>query len=286
MKRREIIFSAAIMVLIILNIASFNKINDIQQRMHNISNLQYEVQNINHSVQGINTEVQMTMDEILEEQLWVREKNYQITNVNLEEDQIDVLIEWSLRELMADEQLSMLYREEDDREWTELQVTNTNGLNYSLEYRLPLKGNYETQVMATSKVSKRSEKLLDLRFKEQLDSRIMTHADVQNHGNQEISVNIDIHNRLENEFIVKNSNDFKMKSANAFLYIDGTLAQELDLLQQNQNFHSDSYSESIYYHDFIKLENQNGVDMENIELRVIITDNLGMKYETIANSWY
>ncbi|WNF35357.1 hypothetical protein RJD24_12895 [Bacillaceae bacterium IKA-2] len=280
------ILTIGIGVLIIYNILSYNKISNLEGTMRMLSNLQSDVQNVNYSVENISQQVDANMNELLKEQLWVPEKGYQITDVNIEENSIDVTLEWSMRDQLHQEQISFLYREESVQEWTELEVSSNSGLNYRLDHTFPLQGNYVTQVIATSEAGKRSEDLLDLRFKEQLDSRIIVYADVHYDGHGDVNVNIDINNHLEHEFMIaKNKNDLKIKSAKAFLYLDGVLLKELNLLKQNQDFHSDSYGESIYYHDYLNLtdevDNEVDRDVPSVELHVIVEDGLGFKYETI-----
>ncbi|WP_226035113.1 hypothetical protein [Aquibacillus saliphilus] len=285
MSKRNISLSIVFATLIIISLVSYIKISNLENRMHTIDNMQHEIQNVNSSVQSISREVHMQMDEFLQEQLWISEKEYQITAVDIEKNTIDVTLEWSLRDLLDQEEISFLYREDSTNEWTELDVKNNNGLNYSTSRTFPLEGNYQTQVIATSDDGKRSEDLLELKFKEQLDNRIITDAFLHPSGHEQFTLDINIHNRLDHEFMLaQNSDDFKIKSAKAFLYAKGELLKELDLLKENRNFHSNSKGENITYHQSLSLGKEIGEHGDNVELRVIIEDGLGLKYETKVNS--
>jgi hypothetical protein len=264
--------------------------NGLEQRMYAFDHLQHEIQNVDHSVQNISSEVHIKMDEFLQEQLWLPEKGYQITNVDVERNTIDVKLEWRIRDLLEKEQMAFLYREKSSEEWTELDVNHNGGLNYSLEYSFPLKGNYETQVIAASESGKRSEDLMTLNFQDQLNTRIMTDAYLHPVGDGHYDVNINIHNSLGHEFMIETTKDiFNIKTANAFLYLDGELKKEWNLLKKGQehesefyhDFHSDQYSENINYHELIRLEEE--VEGK-AELRVIIEDGLGLQYETKVDS--
>ncbi|MDT8862613.1 hypothetical protein N0O92_20645 [Alkalihalobacillus sp. MEB130] len=223
------------------------------------------------------------MDEFLQEQLWIMKKEYKIMNVDIENNTINVLLEWGVRELSEQEELSFMYREVDSKDWTELEVTKRNGLNYSLEYTFPLKGNYETQILATSTTGKRSETLLNLEFKNLLDTRITTDAYLHYSGNGSVDFNVNIHNFIEGELNLTGSKDtFKIKTAKALLYVNGNINREFDILANGQDYHSDEYSEYVNYHNYVDLGEVQ--ELHEVELRVIVEDGLGLTYETIAEA--
>ncbi len=286
MSKQNIIYSIAIGILVIISLLNYVKISNVEDRMQTLDNMQGQIQNVNNSVRNISSQVNSQMDEFLQEQLWIPDKEYKITNVNLKENTIDVILEWSLRDLSDEEKIAFLYREEGTKKWSELEVKNKGGLNYSLEHTFPLNGNYETQVIATSADGKRSEDLLNLKFKEQLDNRIMIDAFLHPRGNGQFEVNINIHNRLKQELMLaENKDDLKVKSANAYLYVNGKLIKEMDILKRNQGMHSDPFTENINYHNSYNLEDK--IDNEaDVELRVTVEDGLGLKYETIADTTY
>ncbi|MFB4169413.1 hypothetical protein [Virgibacillus sp. JSM 102003] len=286
MSKQNIIYSAAIGILVIISLLNYVKISNVEDRLQTLDNMQGQIQNVNNSVRNITSQVNSQMDKFLQEQLWIPEKEYKISNVDLEENKIDVILEWSFRDLLDEEKLAFLYREEGTQEWTELEVKNKGGLNYSLEHTFPLNGNYETQVIATSADGKRSEDLLNLEFKEQLDNRIMIDAFLHPRGDGQFDVNINIHNRLKQELMpAENKEDLKVKSAKAYLYVNGEPIKEIDILEKNQGMHSDSLTENINYHNSYNLNDKIG-DEANVELRVTVEDGLGLKYETKADITY
>ncbi|MFE8699668.1 hypothetical protein ACFYKX_03410 [Cytobacillus sp. FJAT-54145] len=290
MTKRDVLVGIAVAVLIIFNIIHMNKIRVLNEKLQMFEYMQHEIQNVHDSVGSISYNMDTKLEEFMQEQLWVAEKTYKVHSVDLEKNTIDVLIEWSLRDLVDGEEISFLYREAGEENWTELDVTKKEGLNYSLEYTFPLKGNFETQVVATANNGTRSESLLDLNFKEQLNSRISIHSFFHNTGDGHVDMNFDIQNRLDQELpLTKNKEELKMKSAMAYFYLDGKVIKEIDLLNPNYNrnnghynFHSDSHFEGINFNHFLNLEEEVGKDIEDVELRIIVKDGLGLTYETIA----
>lgn len=284
MSKRDVILSLVFGAILIFSILNYNKVNQLERELDLVYNLQHEVQSVNQSVQDISAQMDAKLDEFLQEQLWVYEKGYTVSEVDIQEDKIDVNMAWSIRDLHEQEEVSVLYREEGDSEWTEVEATNLNGLNYTLEHTFPLSGNYETQVVATSASGKRSENLLNLNFKELIDTRMKTGAFVHEIGPGRYDVNIDVYNPLEHELMSsENKENLRIKSAKAFLYVNGELMTEIDLLKQDQAIQSDPYGESIFYQEMIELEGE--VDQGGeIELRVVVEDGLGMKYEINGES--
>ncbi|MFD1039709.1 hypothetical protein ACFQ3N_15080 [Virgibacillus byunsanensis] len=281
LSKRYIIFGVLLGFALIFNLLSYNKISDLEERLHVLDNMQQDVQNVSYSVENISSDLHMQMDEFLQEQLWIPEKEFQTADVDIDNNTINVTVKWSMRDLLQEEKVAFLYREENDIEWTELEVTHTSGLNYSLEHSFPLRGNYETQVIATSDDGKRSEDLLRLNFKEQLENRIMIDAFLHPVAQGEFDMNIDISNPLGKEsMLAGEKDDFRMKSARAFVSVDGEVIKEIDLLKDNENFRSDPYNEGIFYQDFLSLEDKIGKSEGSVELRVVVEDELGLKYET------
>lgn len=277
LKKKDIILVFVVLGLIASNLIHYNKLKSIEYRMDQMNYLQTSIQDVNHSVQQISSRVDLKLDEFLQEQLWIREKDFEIINIDIPANQIEVALDWSLRELSDDESLSFLYREEKEQEWTELEVSSTGHLSYSLSLMIPLRGNYETQLLATSAGGKRSETLFPLHFQEQLETRIQTYATIHQMDNRHFDIHVDIYNSLENE-LSNNNEGFKIKSAKAFLYEAGEVRKEINLLEEHSYFHSDGYRENFSYHGTITLEEQ--VNSSDVELIVIIEDNYGFIFET------
>lgn len=286
MTKKEIYLSISLGVLFFISLMGLFKLKDVEGKLQSLDNMQHQFQMLDGSVQSISSQVHMNMDRFLQEQLWIPNKGYEVTDIDLERNSIDVLFEWSMRDLSESEKLSFLYREENENDWTVLEVQNHNGLNYSIQHTFPLRGNYETQIVATSPVGKRSEELLPMRFNEQLTSRILIDAYLHSGGPGVFDFDISLHNQLEHEFMLsKNKEDLKIKSAKALIYVDGKQVKQWDLFENKQDYMSDQYSESINYHNYIQLKDEYG-ENPDVELRVIVEDGLGLEYEKVAEGMY
>lgn len=282
--KKDIIYLLALGVVIVFSILNYNKTLELQSRLEGIDFLQAEVQNTNHSVQGISSEVQMKLDEFLQGQQWIQEKEYEIINVDLDSNKIKVALKWSLRDLQDDENITLLVREENQESWEELEVVHLGGLNYSAEYTLLLKGNYETQIVASSQSGKRSENLVELNFKEIIENRITINAYLYPSGTGQFDINIDINNPLEDSFsLTEVKEKLKITSAKAFLTVNEKLIKEINLLEENSDYYSEPYGEMIGLYQSLNLEKEIKNPVE-AELRVIVEDGLGLKYETTAEN--
>ncbi|WP_078544950.1 hypothetical protein [Litchfieldia alkalitelluris] len=285
MSKRDKILGIAIGVLIIFNIVSYNKVSNLEERLYMLDSLSHEIDSMNHSVHNISSEVGMRMNEFMQEQLWIPEKNYEVLHVDIEGNTIDVQINWTLREQLQKENVSFLYRETTTDDWTELEATHKDGLNYSVEHTFPLKGNYETQVIASSESGTRSEDLLDLNFKEQLDTRIIINAHLNHNGNRDYDLHIDINNPLKSEFMVDSNREaLKIQSAMAYLTINGKAIKEFNLLELSDNMKPDPDSEYLFYSDFITLDAVEGELGNNAKLHIVVEDGLGLQYEVITDA--
>ncbi|PIB63423.1 hypothetical protein, partial [Pseudomonas sp. 2995-1] len=73
----------------------------------------------------------------------------------------------------------------------------------------------------------------------------------------QFSINIDIYNQLEHEWLQeKNKDDFKVVSAVAHIYNHDILVKEIDILGENEEHFLHPYSENIYLHEFVELEEE------------------------------
>ncbi|MBU9722576.1 MULTISPECIES: hypothetical protein [Bacillaceae] len=285
MSKKDMFFISAIIVLLFFSVINFNKISNLENNLNRVNYLHYDVEDVYNAVHSISYEIDTKLEEFLEEQLWIREKSYLVTQVDLDRETIDVLMEWSIRDLQEGEEVSLLYREESEQEWTELPVNTTNGLNFSVEHTFQLTKNYETQVVASSEEMTRGEGLLELMFDAYMNDRVGIHADAYRFDDNTINISIDIFNTLEHEWLQEhNKNDFKIIKANAYLYYEeDTLLWESDLLEDNEDNFLDSYHENIYFHPLVEIEEEFKEEVDKMKLHVVVVDGLGLIYETVTN---
>lgn len=270
---------------VIFHVITLFKIDHLMENSPTVTNMQMHLQDISSEVYSVSSEVEATLAQFTEEQKWVQGANYSINQVNMANETIHVKFEWYLRELADGDTISFLYRDKNKHEWTEIPVESSGGLNFFAEQTLSIKANYETQVIATSKTGKRSNELVDVNMKEMLEDRVQIDAYLHEANKGEYDANINVYNNYfdTDYFPVTNEQDNKLKSAVAVLSVNGKKVKTYNLTSAD-----DPYVESFELNQHIDLKEIADINIDEIqtvELRVIIEDYFGIKYEQIANMY-
>lgn len=270
----------AIILIVVGAISIINRLTVIDQKLSQLEHMQYEIDNISGSINGISYEVDQRLSEFMKEQLWVQEKKLDIIDIDNESNIADIHVNWTLRDLYKDEEIALLIRNKDESEWEEHPVTSQSGLNYTFEDSFPITNNYEIQMLATSEDRQRTEKLLDLNIKDMLDSRVTIDAHINHIGVDDrydlfIFINTNADMVLNEHVTSQPSKMVEIKNANAYIYADGEVYEEIDLLQDNTNIVNGHHYE---YFGEVVIENA-----REVELRVIVEDELGWKYESVQD---
>ncbi|WP_102028165.1 hypothetical protein [Salirhabdus sp. Marseille-P4669] len=286
MEKREMVLvgaGAAFIAIIILLWINISKLNDIEERLTLYDNVQYEMENIRNNLHNISADVQAKMDDFVEQQIWVQDKAYELSDVDSKEMTVDVHLRWNLRDLEEGEKLSFLYRGEGDEEWEQIDIPENDALGYTLDYEFPMNQNFETKIVAKSEVGIRSEAFLTLPFKDQFHDRIIIDAFFLPATESDYNLDINIFNEKNLQYMQEfyNDNRLKMTSAKATILIDGESIQEIDLMKEADDFHSDQYVEGITYTDLISLEQKK---WDTLQVHIQVEDGLGIKYERIIES--
>ncbi|MCM3584568.1 hypothetical protein M3182_02275 [Mesobacillus maritimus] len=278
---KNYILGIAIGISYVLSGVILFKISGLENKLESMETLSHQISSVDTNIQSVSSEVQTKVDDYLQEQKWISQKDYEVKKLDLTNQTVDVALKWSLRDLLDEEKVSFLYREEETQNWTELKVIETGGLNYSLQHTFPLDGNYETQLIATGKNGKRSEPLLSLRFNEMLTNRITIEAYLNPGDEDQYDISIHVNNPLENETLpIQDYNDLKIKRAQAVLYVRDHVWKKWDLLKQHNDFNESEFVESLDFTDTVQMDKiQND---EKVELHVIVEDFLGLQYKTKA----
>lgn len=284
MSKKDIVLIGLIGILLIVNVVSLNRMRSLQEQMEMNEHLQTQIQNVEYSIQDITAQLDQKLTEFNQKQLWIQGKEYNILQSDRKDHTIDVGVKWSLKDLQKDEKVLFLFREHGDHQWTELEVTQKNGLNYYVDHTFSLNENYETQVVAVSEEGKRSEDLLQLNFNEQMNQRMQTNAFVYQAGNGMFEINVDIENNLVTEFpLTANPEELKITSAKAKLLFNNQVLREINLLNDSEFLQHDNYLETLHYNNMLNLKEEED-EFGNVELHVTIEDSLGFTYETIGYS--
>ncbi len=268
-----------------VNIANLTKMNSLEDQLEMNEHLQSQIQNVENSVQDISSQLDQKLSESTQKQQWVQGKEYTIKDSDIEENTINIAMNWSLKELKQDEKVLFLYREHGENEWIELEVEQGTGLNYHLEHPFSLKRNYESQIMAVSKEGRRREDLFNLNLNEQIKQRMHINAFVYQAGNGMFDVNVDIENILKTEFpLTNNTEQLRIKSAKATLLYNGQVLRKINLLEDSEFLQHEDYMETLHYNSMLNLEDEVGNEIGDVELHVNVQDELGFIYKTIGLS--
>lgn len=279
--RNKIIATVIGLIIILFIFLVSDQFEKINYKLDELRMYQSEVESIRSSIDSISVEMDMRLNEFLQEQLWIQEKGLHIVGIDTEKNNANVKIEWTLRDLLAKEHMSLLYRKVNEKEWAELETSSVGGLNYTLEHTFSIKDNYELQILATSAEGQRSEKLIDLNLEEMINSRVtidaQIHATVSNQYDLIVYIYNNMEMAMEDYMLADDLKSLEIKSAKAFVYADGEVYEEIDLLEENTGYKNEQYYE--YFGD-VTLEGA-----KNVELRVVVEDEYGWKYETTQKPW-
>jgi hypothetical protein len=286
MGKQEIFAGLAIALIIGVNVYNLVRLAELDNKLPYLEGLSHDISNVGWSVTELSEDMNEMREQFVQEQAWVQENGYEIQNIDTVENTVDLLFEWRFRELADNEEVAFLYRLGSGEEWTELDAVHMNGLNYSLEHRFPLDSNISTQVIARSESESRSDALFELDFYDQLSSRVFLNPNILPVNQEEFEVHIDITNNTDEEFVMAgNVEDMRITEASAFLYYQGELLHEWDILEGAHNSYTSEYSEEYFFYTLVEHE-EASTDLENVELRVLVEDELGMEFETVERGGY
>lgn len=238
---------------------------------------------LNNRTHLVVDDIDDSLEQFKEEQAWFQRSNYTIKKVNTDEETIRVMFDWSLRELANDESVSFLYRDKSNSDWFESEVKNSGGLNYYIEKTLPLIANYEMQVIAKSKTGKRTATLSRLNMKDLIDNRFEMNANFfeSREGIYEVDVNVYNTYYDYDDFSFGDNEALKIKKAVAIFFVNGKEVETKDLLDNDEDYITETI-EMYYTVDLTENEDFKDTMIEDVQLKVVVEDYLGLKYEHLS----
>jgi len=162
-----LVISLALNAIIILR---FNNVTEDISR--NFSKLNYLERSIN--------ELSSDLNKIGSKQDWVTSKNYKILEIDKDYKNATIMIYGNLKELENNSMVYLLYgkiNEEspEEIEWKKVPLNISYGLRFSKKIKLPYRENYRFKILAQGPSKSRSEELLYIFFKDEIENRIYTH---------------------------------------------------------------------------------------------------------------
>ncbi len=294
-----------IAIFIIFNMKMYFHIVSLRQEVSNINN---NINSLDRSINNISSSVSHTVNQIVEEQKWVRNIDYSIVDISKNLDSVTVKFKWSMRELSKDYKMYLLYTGKDNSngdKWTEVAAEDLGNLNYSTQITLPYENNYKFKIIAKNNNNNISENLTEINFLESLSNRVDIQAMPRekstsaNKVNFKFEVNItsvtDLY--LAPEKLGKNikldENLLKLKNIRVKVYSNDELKKEIEVLKDGKIIDSNARYEIEPFevregHKLERISYSTNLQYENAlysyeEIEVIVEDYLGRKYTKISD---
>ncbi|MDP3387875.1 MAG: hypothetical protein Q8S24_11610 [Eubacteriales bacterium] len=117
----KIIVVGGLCASLVFNYVLFTKLDDIDNKMNNLSNYQQQVVNtVNAQVSQINN----TINQIKEDQSWLSEINVETTMDDVDKSKAMVNFEWQVKELQNDSDVLFNYKKNEEKEYDSIKALN------------------------------------------------------------------------------------------------------------------------------------------------------------------
>lgn len=291
------ILNIVIVLLIIMNISMFIKVNNVEGQL---SNINQSIQNLSMNINNIESSVASTMHQIKEENSWLYNVEYKVANIDKDLKNSEITLTWSVRDLSKDYKMYMLYGVKNEKtgeitNWTEILAEDLGNLNYRADIKVSYQNDYEFKIMAKNDKNTISERLTEMSFLSQLKNRINMNANPnqKSWSNNEVNLSFNVHitNRynliMEKNPIEIDESLLKIKNVKVKIYSDSLLKKEIELMKNGKIVDEKStYGEPFKYQKDIKIEtidysgNLKYESKQNTyeEIEVIVEDYLGRTY--------
>ncbi|WP_217587618.1 hypothetical protein [Lentibacillus saliphilus] len=275
--KRDWVIGGALLIVIIIGFNVNSSISHMKSDMEQMAeNQHHRLDRMEDNIYRLSDDLTTQLKQFNQEQMWIQGQAYNVLKTDLDSNTVRVTLNWQLKELANDADVSLLVRESDNHEWQVLEVEESGGLNYAVTHTFSLNHNYDAQVIASSEESQKSAALLNLNFAEMMQERIAINAHITSlFSDSRFSVDVFIHRSEDGEGIFKEETVGAIKKATAYVYVKGKLLEEVDLLSENEYHHKSPSSEELHFIDTIELKEQT----DDIDVRVIVEDERGLKYE-------
>ncbi|MFC0472337.1 hypothetical protein ACFFHM_18035 [Halalkalibacter kiskunsagensis] len=276
MNKKQVALIGSIACLVIFSIVNYVQLNRISDQLHSLDYLEHSIRDLSSSMNGVESTVAHTLYEFTEDQRWIRNIHFEIKDVHIASQQVDVSVSWALRDLEIGEQLFFLYRERGAKDWEKIEVSEAKNLSYQIELTLSLKKNYETQIIAVSDERKRSDDLQDIAILEQLEERIYADIYLYRSSHKRFDLNIMMQNYFREEMFIEEKEQLAITSAIAYVYVNGELIETIDVLEKSNTVSHIPHDQMYEYFQPLTLDEEMTGE---IKVELIIKDGLGFEYK-------
>lgn len=266
----------------------FNNITEDVNR--NYSKLNYLDRNIDDLSKNLN--------DIGLNQQWVINKNYKILNIDKNYKNATIMIFGSLKELENNSKIYLLYTKlnktnNEDTEWIKKPLEVYYGLKFKKKLVLPYKENYKFKILAEGPNKSKSEELLNIFFKNEMENRIYTHIFANKISKYDNNFSLDI--SIDNNY--KGEKRFKIKNIKINVYNDNQISNTISVYENGSTIRSSLITELPIYDKNNELVDMDDGDIEklnfsvkiksrkefkesnNVKFEVILYDYMGERYK-------
>lgn len=277
------ILGAFLIVSLVLNVIIILRFNNVTEDIsRNFSKLNYLERSIN--------ELSSDLDKIGSKQDWVTSKDYKILEIDKDYKNATIMIYGNLKELENNSSVYLLYGKinkdsPEDIEWKKVPLSISYGLRFTKKLELPYRENYRFKILAQGPSKLRSEELLYIFFKDEMENRIYTHIFESGSSKDKENISFDIN--INNNY--KGQEKFKIKNIKIDVYTDNNLSKTVPIYTDGKLIKSDFISE-IHIRD----KNNNLVDIDdgdmqrlsyNVRVKKDFKENNSTRYEIVIEDY-
>jgi len=251
----------------------FNNVTeDIGRNYEELNHLKMDVDNLSKD-----------LNKLSEKQDWVSNKECRILEISQDYKNAKIMIQGSLKELDNNSDVYLLYGKAtndstDDIKWIKTRLNISYGLGFSKKLDLPYQENYKFKILEEGSNKLRSEELLYISFKEEVENRITAQVFSNSKTKDFVTLNLNINNdykgleKLKVKNIKVNIYNENNIVKTVLIYSNGKLVEDNNEVKINI---SNAYNDSDK-NKYLNLERLN----YSIKIKDGIKDNTNLKYET------
>lgn len=222
-----------------LNVITVLRFNNITEDINrNFIKLNYLERNI--------SELSSDLNKVGSKQDWVTNKDYEILQIDKDYKNVTIMVHGTLKELENNSDVYLLYgkvsnKTDKEIEWNRVPLTISYGLKFAKKIELSYKENYIFKILAEGQSKSKSEELLYVFFKDDIENRIYTHMFSSESSKNNVDLNINIKNNY------KGQEKFKIKNVDINIYTNNTLSKTVPIYKNGSLVKSNSIIEIPIY---------------------------------------
>ncbi|QVK19116.1 DUF4405 domain-containing protein [Mycoplasmatota bacterium] len=171
------IFSILFIVLIIFGITTQSKINNLQNTLHNNQN---KLNSISQSISNMYYDLEQKYNDLVNQNQWITDSSYKRLDFTEDKQQINVRINFTIKELNPNSQLYLLAtNDQDESTWQKIELTQQGYLTFNKTIQLDLDKNYTIHLLSETPTESKQEKIFTIDNKDFYIHRVKEDARIE-----------------------------------------------------------------------------------------------------------